>query len=82
MRTTLTLDDDVAALLKRVLARRRGALKDVINEALREGLRRLSTRPKRTGHYRTPGVSLGGCLIGNVDDVGEILAVGEGDAFR
>jgi hypothetical protein len=38
MRTTLTLDDDVAALLKRVLAGRRDGLKAVVNEALRQGL--------------------------------------------
>ena len=82
MRTTLTLDDDVAAVLKRVLAKRGGTLKDVINEALREGLRRLSARPKRSGRYRTPGVSLGRCLVGNVDDVAEVMAVAESDAFR
>ena len=38
MRTTLTLDDDVAAKLKS-LARRTGApFKDVVNNALRRGL--------------------------------------------
>jgi acyl-CoA reductase-like NAD-dependent aldehyde dehydrogenase len=42
VRTTLTLDDDVAALLRRILARRKATLKEVVNEALREGLRRMS----------------------------------------
>jgi hypothetical protein len=44
MRTTLTLDEDVAALLKRGLAGRKDGLKAVVNEALRQGLRQLSVR--------------------------------------
>jgi hypothetical protein len=82
MRTTLTLDDDVAALLRRILSRRKASLKLIVNEALREGLRQMSERPKPSTTYRTPAVSLGKCLVGNVDDVAEVLAVAEGDAFR
>jgi hypothetical protein len=47
MRTTLTLDDDVADLLKRVRNARKARLKDIVNEALRRGLRQMPTRPKR-----------------------------------
>jgi hypothetical protein len=36
MRTTLTLDDDVAALLKRLRKTREGGLKELINEGLSE----------------------------------------------
>jgi len=79
MRTTLTLDDDVAALLKRALARRKDGLKVVVNEALRYGLRRMSGPPERKVTYRTPSVDTGRCLIPNVDDVAEVLAVAEGD---
>ena len=39
MRTTLSLDDDVAALLQRALTRRKEPLKKVVNDALREGSR-------------------------------------------
>ena len=46
MRTTLTLDDDVAALLERVRKARRAGLKDTVNEALREGLRQMSAPPQ------------------------------------
>jgi len=35
MRTTLTLDDDVAVLLEQTLARRKDGLRVVVNEALR-----------------------------------------------
>jgi len=38
MRTTLTLDDDVARLLRRRAQGARGGLKRVVNEALRRGL--------------------------------------------
>ena len=82
MRTTLTLDDDVAALLERAIAQRRSSLKEVVNEALREGLRRLTTPRKSAPAYRTRAVSLGRCLLGNVDDVAEVLAVAEGDSFK
>jgi hypothetical protein len=79
MRTTLTLDDDVAALLERVLARRKDGLKAVINEALRYGLRQLGTPPERRTAYQTPSVDTGRCLLPNVDDIAEALAVAEGD---
>ena len=48
MRTTVTLDKDVAAMLKRAQARRREPLKKIVNDALREGLARLEA-PRRTG---------------------------------
>jgi hypothetical protein len=82
VRTTLTLDDDVAALLRRILARRKATLKEVVNEALREGLRRMSGPRGQAKPYRTAGVPLGRCLVGNVDDVAEALAIAEGDTFR
>jgi hypothetical protein len=37
MRTTLTLDEDVAALLERVRSQRSLGLKQAVNEALRRG---------------------------------------------
>lgn len=82
MRTTLSLDDDVAALLERVRKARKAHLKQVVNEALREGLRHMSAPPPRRRRYRTTPVSLGRCLVDNVDDVAEVLAHAEGDAFR
>ncbi len=42
MRTTLTLDPDVAALLERVRAARDATLKDVVNEGLRRGLKQMT----------------------------------------
>ncbi len=81
MRTTLTLDDDVAAQLRRVLQARQATLKEVVNEALREGLRHLEAPPPRRT-YRTPSVSLGRCLVGSIDDVAEAPGLAEGETFR
>jgi hypothetical protein len=83
MRTTLSLDKDVAAALERLRKTRRASLKRLVNEALRQGLARMSAPPPapRTP-FRTRSVSLGRCLIGNVDNVAEVLAVAEGEAFK
>ena len=81
MRTTLTLDDDVAILLKRLSEERQVSFKTLVNEALREGLRQLEAPAPQTA-FRTEPVSLGRCLVGNLDDIAEVLALAEGDAFR
>jgi hypothetical protein len=62
MRTTLTLDDDVATELRR-LARKRGRpFKEVVNDALRAGIRARRAPPPR--RYRLQPVSLGGVAPG------------------
>ena len=82
MRTTLTLADDVVAQLDRVRSARKARLKDVINEALREGLKHMSEPKQAHVQFPTTSVSLGRCLIGSLDDVAEALAVAEGEAFQ
>lgn len=82
MRTTLTLDDDVAAKLEKLRVARRQSFKDLVNEALRRGLSELSARPKKREAFRTRSASLGRCLVGNVDNVSDALAFAEGETFR
>jgi hypothetical protein len=82
MRTTLTLDDDVARLLEQVRSKRGSTLKEVANEALREGLARLASPHRSRKPHATRAVSLGRCLVGNVDDVAEVLAVAEDEGRR
>jgi hypothetical protein len=77
MRTTLTLDEDVAVLLQRIRQARRATLKQVVNEALRQGLKQMAAPAPRGVPYRTRTVSLGRCLVGDLDDVSEVLAVAE-----
>ena len=58
MRTTLTLDDDVAAALEQLRKSRNVSLKDLINDALRRGLKDMSNRIKRRELFRTRSVTL------------------------
>ena len=62
MRTTLTLDDDVAALLKEKARRQDLTFRKAVNDALRAGLSRTGAgRPRR---YRLKPAPLGGPLPG------------------
>ena len=81
MRITLTLDADVAALLKRVLTGRNQRVQVVVDEALRQGLGLLGAAPEQKAAYRTPSVDTGRCFLPNVDNISQVLAVGE-DAWR
>lgn len=51
MRTTLTLDPDVAQLLKEEAHRQRKSFKEVVNQAIRQGLASQAGRPA-PGRYR------------------------------
>lgn len=82
MRTTLTLDEDVAALLERVRKSRRTAFKQIVNEALRQGLHQMTAPPPKRKPYRTPGWNLGKCLVGNLDNIGEVLEMLEEPPHR
>ena len=82
MRTTLTLDQDVAIMLERLRKARGQSLKSLVNDALRHGLRHLASPPKRGTPFRTTSVSLGRCRLGSIDNIAEVLAFAEGEAFR
>jgi len=79
MRTTLTLEDDVSALLERMRRDRKGSLKGLVNDALRRGLKDMLVPPQRNKPYQTRTASLGRCLLGHLDDTAEALAVAEGE---
>ena len=80
MRTTLTLDDDVAVKLKAAAKDR--PFRTVVNDALRAGLAALEKRraPKKT--YRTRGFNLGASLVGSLDNVEEVLSRAEGERHK
>jgi hypothetical protein len=82
MRTTLTIEDDVAVQLERLRKARKTTLKQLVNEALRAGLRQLVAPPARGKPYRTPSVNLGRCLVESLDNIGEVLAIAEGDDHK
>lgn len=83
MRTTLTLDKDVAVALERVRRARKTSLKAVVNDALRQGLGRMTSpavAPREPFQTRT--LSLGRCLVGSIDNVADVLAIAESDRFK
>ena len=82
MRTTLTLDDDVCAALARLRKARDAKLRDLVNEALRRGLKEMSARPKQSRRFRTQSVDLGRLRIPGIDNIAEVLATTEGEAFK
>jgi hypothetical protein len=83
MRTTLTIDDDLAVMLERLRTERGLSLKQVVNETLRIGLAAMEQGTgRRPQAYRTRAVSLGRPRLSNVDDVADALAVAEGETFR
>ena len=82
MRTTLTLEKDVAARLGQVARKRRQPMKAIVNEALRAGLPSLEQSPDLRRTFRTTGFDLGPSLVGSLDDVAEVLARVEGEQHR
>jgi hypothetical protein len=82
MRITVTLEDDVATLIRCLRERRKVSVKTVVNETLRLGLKHLQSPSPPPRRYRTAVVSLSSCLPGNLDDVAEALAIAEGENFR
>jgi hypothetical protein len=82
MRTTLSLDDDVAALLVEVRRRREAGLKQIVNEALRHGLEHMSKPAEPKALFRTHPVDLGKCFFPNLDNTWEVLAEAEGESYK
>lgn len=80
IRTTVTLDDDVAARVKRESKSRGATFRETLNDLLREGLLQTGARPRRSLRIkpvlsgRVPGL--------NYDSVGALLEYGEGERRR
>lgn len=72
MRITLSLDDDVAILLEQVWKTGECTFKQVVNDALREGLVRLKS-PTVVPACRTQPVDLGHCRFPDLDNVWDVL---------
>jgi len=82
MRTTLTLDDDVASKL-RAEARRSGRpFREVVNDMIRRGLMSRQ-RKSPAGPFRVTARDLGGLRPGyNIDNIGDLLERVEGPLHR
>ena len=82
MRTTITLEDDVAASLKRLEKRRGVKFKALVNQVLREGIKCMTAPAQKRTVFRTRSIDLGSCRAANVDNIAEVLAIAEGESFR
>ncbi|HVO96419.1 MAG TPA: hypothetical protein VMT15_00040 [Bryobacteraceae bacterium] len=82
MRTTLTLDDDVAILLERVRKQNNATLKDVVNTALRGGLAAMSKPAQARTAFRTRTFRTGKCLVPSIESIADALSIAEGESYR
>ena len=82
MRTTLTLDDDVAAKLKSACRERDVPFKQVVNEALRLGLDGMKRPVAKRERFIIEPWDLGECFLPDLDDIESVLNYAEGDDRR
>ena len=82
MRTTLTLDDDVAVRLEQERRKRRTSFKTILNQVLRTGLDALQAPKRRRPPFRTTGFDLGSSLVGSLDNIEEVLSRADGEDHR
>lgn len=81
VRTTLTLDDDVAAKLKATARRSGRGFREVVNETLRRGLMAERSAPRVV--FKVAARSLGGLRPGlRIDSIGDLLEHVEGPRHR
>ena len=78
MRTTLTLDPDIAAKARRGAASLNKPLKEIINAALRVGLDEILAPPAAKS-YRTKPRPLGLRRGFSYDNISELIAAAEGE---
>jgi hypothetical protein len=81
MRTTLSIDDDIAARLERLRRKGDASFKELINDALRRGLEQIDAPPKKAKPHRTHSSKMGKPLI-NLDNIAEAIAYAEGDGHK
>lgn len=80
MRTTITLEEDVARELAKIQRQRRAGFKQTLNDVLRAGLATLDQRRRHKSEpFRTEPVSLGRPRLESIDDISDVLAFAEGE---
>lgn len=82
MRTTLTLDEDVAARLIELQRKRGVSFKDVVNQTLRWGLERQQVAPRGAPKFTVEARDMGLRPGLNYDNIEELLEQLEGPTHR
>jgi hypothetical protein len=81
MRTMLTLDDDVAVMLKRESQRAGRPFREIVNETLRRGLesRRATAQRRAFRAFKVTAHDLGNLKPGlSLDNIAELIAESRG----
>ena len=81
VRTTLTIDDDVAAKINAEVRRSGKSFKEAVNEALRIGLS-VQRDLKSVGPFKVRARALGTRSGLNYDNIGELLEQIEGPSHK
>lgn len=81
VRTTITLDPEVAALLERALKKKKIPAKELINRALKRGLLE-NDRPIHVPPVSTEPYDAGKLLVPDLSNIGEVLAFGDEPIHR
>lgn len=82
MRTTLTLDDDVAVRIERLRKERDASLKEIVNGLLRKALDDAQQGPGERPKVDIRVFNVGSCALPNVDKIADVLAFAEGEDYR
>lgn len=80
MRTTLTIDDDLAGLLKRHARESGVSFKDAVNRAIRAGLGEDAAKTRRTAAPKTISHSFGFKAGVDLDKLGQLADELEAEA--
>ena len=81
IRTTVTLDDDVVARVKRESLSRGASFRDTLNDLLRTALLGTDNKPRRRA-LRIKPIHMGHKPGLNYDSIESLLEYGEGDRHR
>ena len=68
-------------MLQAAQKKQKKPFKQVVNDALRAGLEQQRRPKRRAARFRTASAKLGHCLVGDIDDVAEVLAIAEGESL-
>lgn len=82
MRTRLTLDKDVAAVLDRLCKQGDVSYRTLGNDALRRGLRQTIAAVDASHPYVTPVSDAGACRLHSIDRTAEVLALAGDESFK
>ncbi|NIP37804.1 MAG: hypothetical protein GWO07_02080 [Candidatus Dadabacteria bacterium] len=80
MRTTLTLDDDVAAKIKEVMNKKGITFKEAVNSVLRNGLNIKTEKPSQA--FKVHPKNLSPKISVDYDNIGALLEQIEGESHK